>query len=166
MAHELAHVLFHLGRSKEENAAISIASFLDPIEKEANAFASELLMPIAEVKAIADRYGEDIRNPALMETVARSYNVSREALFYRLTEICFWNEKTQFASPFENIEPGENRVSNIDAQVPSQFLETAVAAHLRTKGITAQLAYWLFTSEASLESFVCELRRVQETEQS
>ncbi len=166
LAHELAHVLFHLGRSKEENAQISIHSFLDPIEKEANAFASELLLPLADVEVIAKRYGEDIRNPALMETVARGFNVSRDALFYRLTqlEICFWNEKAQFASPFENVEPGEARVTDIAAQVPSEFLEIALAIQLRKRESSSLIANWIATNESTANAYNLVLQKIQQTE--
>ena len=65
--------------------------------------------------------------------------------------------KAQFASPYENIEPGETRVTDIAAQVPSLFLEITIA--LRTCGIELprQLADWLFTPEQITTAYNKEL---------
>ena len=50
LAHEFAHVVFHLDRPGQEAAqrqdtVVSIASHRDPMEKQANAFAGEFLIP-------------------------------------------------------------------------------------------------------------------------
>src|SRR5439155_18270668 len=59
LAHEFGHVLFHLGRGqqREETAVSFIASNRNPMEKEANQFARELLMPTNEVDRIVKEWG-------------------------------------------------------------------------------------------------------------
>src|SRR5690606_36259967 len=112
--------------NKEETGSVSvIGNNQDTQEKEANFFASELLMPLEDVKAIVARYGERLLDPILMECIARQFNVSRDAIFYRLTQLklCSWKDHhTRFASPFEKGTPGQTRVTQIDEQVPLIFV--------------------------------------------
>ncbi len=165
LAHELAHVLFHLGRTKEETGSVSvIGNNQDPQEKEANAFASELLMPLEDVKQIVDRYGEKLLDATLMECIARQFNVSRDAIFYRLTQLklCNWKEHhARFASPFEKGKPGETRVTDIQEQVPEVLLENVLAVHLSGQASQSSLCSWTFSNPQQLANWMTSLSSVK-----
>jgi Zn-dependent peptidase ImmA (M78 family)/DNA-binding XRE family transcriptional regulator len=165
LAHELAHVIFHLGRNKEDTGSVSvIGNNQDPQEKEANAFATELLMPLEDVKTIVDRYGEKLLDPALMECIARSFNVSRDALFYRLTQLklCTWKDHhAQFASPFEVQKPTGQRVTDIADQIPANLFENALALHLAGQASITKLAEWFFNSGGSSQEYLLGLSKIR-----
>jgi len=161
LAHELAHVMFHLGRNKEETATVSVfGNNQDPLEKEANSFASELLIPLEDVRQIVDRYGEKLLDPVLMECIARQFNVSRDAIFYRLTQLklCNWKEHhARFASPFQKGTPGEARVTNLTEQVPAALIEPALVLHLDGQTSIEKLVEWFFTTEGDIKEYLREL---------
>ncbi|MBA4150297.1 MAG: ImmA/IrrE family metallo-endopeptidase [Verrucomicrobia bacterium] len=165
LAHELAHVLFHLGRDKEETGSVSvIGNNQDPQEKEANAFASELLMPLEDVKTIVNRYGERLLDPILMECIARQFNVSRDAIFYRLTQLklCNWKEHhARFASPFEKGTPGNLRVTDITEQVPPIVTENALCLHLSDQASMERLGDWFFTGTTTVEDHLKKLGQIR-----
>lgn len=94
VAHELAHHELH---AKEIRKAVHVdKSFrvllrddvssqgIDPLEIEANAFASELLMPQEFLMSALDEGGLDIEDDAEIETLARKFRVSAAAMRYRL----------------------------------------------------------------------------------
>lgn len=57
---------------------------VDPLEIEANAFASELLMPAEFLLNALDEAGLDIEDEAGIEALARRFRVSSSAMRYRL----------------------------------------------------------------------------------
>jgi Zn-dependent peptidase ImmA (M78 family)/transcriptional regulator with XRE-family HTH domain len=169
LAHEFAHVVFHLGREdratrKRVDTVVSIASHRDPQEKEANAFASELLMPKSDVEQLVKTYGDRLRDPASLQTVARHFNVSRDAMFYRLTQlgVFSWSEKsTYFTGTFEVKPPPPVRVEKIDAQVDARFRDLAISLHQAGEITTGKLAEWLFTPRHVVEEYLAELARAK-----
>ncbi|WP_050426274.1 ImmA/IrrE family metallo-endopeptidase [Bradyrhizobium tropiciagri] len=57
---------------------------VDPLEIEANAFASELLMPSELLMKVVNASGLDIEDEAGIESIARRFRVSAAAMRYRL----------------------------------------------------------------------------------
>jgi Zn-dependent peptidase ImmA (M78 family) len=57
---------------------------VDPLEIEANAFASELLMPGEFLASALDTGGLDIEDEQRIEALARKFRVSASAMRYRL----------------------------------------------------------------------------------
>jgi Zn-dependent peptidase ImmA (M78 family)/DNA-binding XRE family transcriptional regulator len=157
LAHELAHVIFHLDRGADTNTSISeIASNRDPKEKEANRFASEFLIPGAELRALAETYGSRIEDPSVMEAVARSFHVSRDAVFYRLADmgVCEWSSKDRYFTAHIAKDHGDVRVTNIDEQVPGYLLEIALALYFTDRVSIGKLAEWFFTSRHHMDEFI------------
>jgi Zn-dependent peptidase ImmA (M78 family)/transcriptional regulator with XRE-family HTH domain len=173
LAHEFAHVVFHLGR---DNAAgkdrmetqVSIASHRDPLEKQANAFASEFLMPRSDLEALVAKHKDRLRDPAMLEAVARNFNVSRDAIFYRLTQLEFfrWSDKSAyFGGTYPLPDAPKVRVAdwkNIDSQVDARFRDTALSLYQEEKISTGKLAEWFFTPRHVVEEYLAELRQSKE----
>jgi Zn-dependent peptidase ImmA (M78 family) len=93
-AHELAHHELH---ASEIRKAIHVdrefrvllrddvsSQGIDPLEIEANAFASELLMPNEFLMTALRASGLDIEDDAGIEALARKFRVSSSAMRYRL----------------------------------------------------------------------------------
>jgi Zn-dependent peptidase ImmA (M78 family)/DNA-binding XRE family transcriptional regulator len=167
LAHEFAHVVFHLGRTdqkthKRVDTVVSITSIRDPQEKQANAFAGEFLMPRADLKALVAKYGDGLRDPAMLEAAAKYFNVSRDAIFYRLTQLDFfkWTDKSAyFSGSFKLQAPPSVRVENIDAQVDGHFRDIAISLHQAGDISTGKLAEWLFTPRHVVEEYLADLAR-------
>lgn len=169
LAHEFAHVVFHLGRAdrktnKRVDTVVSIASHRDPQEKEANAFASEFLMPKRDVEELVNTFGARLRDPASLQAVARHFNVSRDAIFYRLTQLGVfkWSEKSAyFTGSFELKDPPPVRVEKIDEQVDARFRDLAISLHQSGEISTGKLAEWLFTPRHVVEDYLADLARAK-----
>jgi Zn-dependent peptidase ImmA (M78 family)/DNA-binding XRE family transcriptional regulator len=168
LAHEFAHVVFHLGRKdqktqKRVDTVVSIASIRDPQEKEANAFAGEFLMPRDDLKALVAKYDDRLRDPAMLEAAAKYFNVSRDAIFYRLTQLGFfkWTEKSAYfnSAAFKLQAPPTVRVADIDAQVDGHFRDIAISLHQAGEISTGKLAEWLFTPRHVVEEYLADLAR-------
>lgn len=95
IAHELAHHVLHV---QEISEAIHVdrgfrvlhrnkvsAEGSDPLEVEANAFASELLMPDALLADAIGDAGLDLDDDAAVEALARRFKVSASAMRNRLS---------------------------------------------------------------------------------
>jgi Zn-dependent peptidase ImmA (M78 family) len=97
LAHELAHIQLH--RAVLENQvhvdtgtlrlSIPMKAFapitgVDDMEIEANAFASELLMPHALLHAALTGRAGDLEDDEMVETLARKFRVTEAALRFRL----------------------------------------------------------------------------------
>jgi Zn-dependent peptidase ImmA (M78 family) len=92
LAHELAHIQLH--RDQLENAVhvdkgslrrdLLSAAGTDSTEREANAFAAELLMPPALLAAALDGRTLDLENEELVAGLAKRFRVSTMALQHRL----------------------------------------------------------------------------------
>jgi Zn-dependent peptidase ImmA (M78 family) len=95
-------------------------------EKEANALAAELLMPATEIQQLVGKFNGELKQPVLLDSLARFFNVSREALFYRLVEIGTfnWNEKAKYFKKSDAKEAAPSvRVDRIAEQVAPDFLK-------------------------------------------
>jgi Zn-dependent peptidase ImmA (M78 family) len=164
LAHEFAHVLFHLDRGHEDTA-VSIASCQDPQEKEANAFAAEFLVPTADLRAYVDSLGSRLKEPGHLDAVAREFNVSREALFYRLVQLKFfkWPDKHRYSTG-EFLPPKlpEIRVDDIENQVAPAFLQDAISLHQSAEVSAGKLAEWFFSTRLTTEDYLASLSRDQE----
>jgi Zn-dependent peptidase ImmA (M78 family) len=165
LAHEFAHVLFHLGRDDRETAVSVIASNRDPLEKEANRFASELLMPTMELEQLVMDSGDSLRQPVVLGMAAKMFNVSVDAMFYRLAGMdkFRWDEKNKYipAPPKEAPIP-EFRIGELEAQASKEFLHAAISLHEKEKASAGKLAEWLFTSRGTVEKYLKDLGREQE----
>nr|WP_245262153.1 ImmA/IrrE family metallo-endopeptidase [Hoeflea sp. 108] len=93
-AHELAHHELH---ADEIRKAVHVdkgfrvllrddisSQGIDPLEIEANAFASELLMPRDFLASALDASGLDIEDDAGIEALAKKFRVSASAMRFRL----------------------------------------------------------------------------------
>lgn len=91
LAHELGHLLLHKGtalhvdhgilrvnlRDKESSKGVDLE------EREANAFAAEILMPARFLQHDLDDL--DVQNEEQLKKLAKKYGVSEQALVFRLT---------------------------------------------------------------------------------
>jgi Zn-dependent peptidase ImmA (M78 family) len=95
LAHELAHVRLHrpeleravhVDRGSLRRDAIASAG-VDPIEIEANAFASELLMPAAQVEKVLQGETIDLEDDVAIAALAKRFRVSEAAMRFRLSSL-------------------------------------------------------------------------------
>lgn len=166
LAHELAHVLFHLGRNNGETAVSTIASNRDPQEKEANAFAAELVMPATIIESIIRQYGKQLRSALVLDTVASWLNVSRDALFYRLIswDIFTWADKAAYFGKTAGGQPEPvQHVSNIDIQVPPDFRRLALGLYDSEMISAGKLAEWFATSRLTIDDYLFQLSNERES---
>lgn len=167
LAHELAHIIFHLNEI-DTNITISEVSSINKIEeKVANSFAAELLMPSDEIEKLIEFFKDDIRHPLTLDTMAKYFNVSREAVFYRLAEkkLFDWKEKSKFFSKINLSEViSSNRVINIDEQVSKKFLINALTLYANEKISTGKLSEWLFVDRITLEEYLSNLSKITSEE--
>ena len=172
LAHEFAHVVFHLGREDKKtrerrDTVVSISSHRDPLEKEANAFAGEFLVPRADLKALVKQYGNSLRDPAMLEKTARHFNVSRDAIFYGLTKLEFfkWTDKADyFNSSYDEKPVPPYRIAmkdNIDAHVDPRFRDLALSLHQAGEISTGKLAEWFFTPRHVIEEYLAGFGRAE-----
>jgi len=90
-AHELAHlVLNHRGKVFVDKGSIIFRDLTSSTgqveeEKQANSLAAALLMPDKFLQK--DLKGRPLREPELIEKLARKYKVSPEAMTYRLSNL-------------------------------------------------------------------------------
>jgi len=160
LVHELAHVLFHLGHDDAQTVVSVIASNREPEEKDANAFAAELLMPGESIDTMIQAMGQKIKWQETMDKLAHYYNVSREAIFYRLAEkgIFSWDEKKHYFSPSTSTRPEPDiRVENIDEQIAAEFLRLALELFDSEQVSAGKLSEWLFTNRITIDEYL--LRR-------
>jgi Zn-dependent peptidase ImmA (M78 family)/transcriptional regulator with XRE-family HTH domain len=172
LAHEFAHIVFHLGREDREtkekiDTVVSLASHRDPQEKQANAFAGELLMPRADLEKLVAQFGSRLKDPTCLETVAEHFNVSRDAMFYRLTQLDVfrWTEKSNyFVGKFQPPPPPAHRVEkSISKQVDPRFRDIALCLHQTNKISTGKLAEWFFAPRHVTEKYLADLSREKDS---
>lgn len=166
LAHEFGHVVFHLGRDHQNSVVSTIASNRDPMEKEANLFAAEFLMPQNMLESVLKNAGDKIKSIEVLDSIARYFNVSRDAIFYRLADknIFSWEEKRLYFSkskPVQNIP--ETRINEINEQVSSEFLRTALELFDDEKISSGKLCDWFFTDRLTIDEYLA--LRVQEAEE-
>ena len=165
LAHEFAHILFHLGR-EQETAVSVIASKRDPMEKQANQFAAELLMPTAEIDQLLKDYGESLRQPITLAMAAKTFNVSAQAMFYKLVGrgIFRWDQQRKYINfQLEKKELPEFRVDDLETEISKEYLQTAISLHENSKASAGKLAEWFFTSRIKIEEYLANLGREAES---
>ena len=97
---------------------------------------------------------------AFMETIARSFNVSRDAIFYRLTKLGLLDWKRDFeryAAPFNKANPRDHRVTDITTQVSPLLIEPSLATQNKCRISNQKLADWLHASEATIGEHLTNL---------
>lgn len=162
LAHETAHLLCHLRAcppgNEESPARVSISSNRTPEEKEADRLAAELLMPEVVVRKIAQEHGDALRHKVVLDSVARFFNVSREALFYRLVELKLifgWEDKKDYFSKFMPDElDSPVRVIDIARQVAPEFLKVALALYGAEEIPSGKLKEWFACSRHKVEEYL------------
>ena len=95
IAHELGHILLH---HRELEAAVLIdknfiprnsvsAEGIDPLERQANAFAAELLMPVKFVRKVLSKSARDLSDDDYLIGLAKRFRVSLAAFQFRLQSL-------------------------------------------------------------------------------
>ena len=165
LAHEFAHIIFHLDRDNDTQVSF-IASNRDPLEKQANRFATELVMPSSEIDRLLREWGTSaIRQRPMLNMAAKMFNVSADAMFYRLAErgVFRWDEKTIYIpKTLQEETVPECRVESLEEQVSGKFLRTVISLHETQKASAGKLAEWLFASRMEVETYLSDLRDEQE----
>jgi Zn-dependent peptidase ImmA (M78 family) len=100
IAHEIAHIVLHPQLSLHIDETFSIklrsdksGSGKDTDEKEANLFAAELLMPSKLIVEDIKRIGVlDLHDERRIEELAKSYQVSTQAMTIRLQQVANFRE--------------------------------------------------------------------------
>jgi Zn-dependent peptidase ImmA (M78 family)/DNA-binding transcriptional regulator YiaG len=171
LAHEMAHLLFHLGEGREAEA-VSLTSARNPQEKEANDFASELLMPKEIIRQIAAKYKKELKQPSTLNSLARFFNVSPPAMFYRLVneKVYRWQEKSLYFESHKALDSVQItfRVSDdkyIARQVAPEFLKLALELYDTGKIPPSKLSEWFFCSHTSIERFLSQREARSDDEQ-
>jgi Zn-dependent peptidase ImmA (M78 family)/DNA-binding XRE family transcriptional regulator len=158
LAHELAHVIYHL---REDKSLVSdLASRNDPKEKEANRWASEFLMPHRQLEKRVKDLGSHLRYPQIFHRLAQEWNVSPEALFYRLAsmQIVRWSEKNRYLSAptTPSAEPWP-RVTNIFSQIAPAMIDAGLKAWIEETITSGKLAEWWATTREAVDDFLSQL---------
>ena len=160
LCHELAHLLYHLHEGEDTEVSV-LATRNDPHEKEANRFATELLMPEAALGGMIMRGAEELRTRAGFLAAVNRFGVSPEAMFYRLAQagVTRWTERERFftAKKREATEKAGPRVENLEAQVPTPLLDKAASLWQNEKVSGGKVAEWLFASRDDVDAWLVEL---------
>lgn len=124
LCHELAHLLFHL-RGEDDTAVSVMATRNDPLEKQANHFAAELLMPAHAVDEWVRREKDALRQKRRFLAAVEAFGVSPGALFYRLVQrgLFTYTEKGKFLTddPRQEANPLAAHVDDVN-QLPPALL--------------------------------------------
>lgn len=101
IAHELAHLILHDGeevhvdKTFRVNLRSPLSSKAEDVEEiEANTFAASLLMPIGFLKPDLQNVTLDIDDPSQIAKLADRYEVSTQAMTYRLMNIFMPDRKS------------------------------------------------------------------------
>jgi len=165
LAHEFAHLLFHLGRNSQQTMVSVISSFRDPEEKAANAFASEFLIPEDVFVEVIEKFGDKVRQLEVMDFIAQLFNISREAVFYRLAEkgIIKWEEKhAYFRKPKDLKTDSGTRVHDINEEVSSGYLNMVLELYYSEKISAGKLSEWLFTDRERVDTYLARHHMTEE----
>lgn len=166
LAHELAHLLLHSTGDAEAGGVSLFSSRRDPAEKMANKFAVEMLMPRQHIDEARRAAGERLRSVEELDAFARMYNVSRDAMFYRLVDLGFfqWTDKPLYFAPrrIADADASPHRVDDIPEQVSPEFLRVGLRLLQEERISTGKLTEWLFSSRSIVERFLAGTRREQD----
>lgn len=155
LAHELGHLILH-GDQPEFSFESNLTRRTKP-EKEANAFANELLLSERKLKKIVKDYSLKFRNPAFLRTVAGVLNISPDALFYRLMQTGYFSpaEKKNFVTPYISPEVELTpRVKDIDAQVDKEYFTRVYSGYFDDDISFLKLKNLLYTDEETLAEYL------------
>lgn len=161
LAHELAHVMFHFEKDKDEAGMVSLYSHRgDTQEKQANQLAAELLMPKRIVTESVSMMGRRIKTIEGLESLAQRFNVSRDAMFYRLAEqgVFRWSERSRYFSAKHDSEQPlpKYRVTKITEQVSPEFLRYALDLVDDERISAGKLSEWLFAGRYEVEAYLSQ----------
>ncbi len=155
LAHELAHILLH-GDSETSSFETNLAR-RSKAEKEANIFASELILSEKRLRKLLAKYGERFKNPSFLRSAARVYNVSPDSMFYRLQKIGFFKpwEKVNYIKPFKQSEDkNEYRVTDIESEVDSSYFARLYSEYIDDEISFGKFRDLLFTDDISLKNYL------------
>ena len=162
LCHELAHLLFHL-RGEEDTAVSVMATRSDPLEKQANHFAAELLMPADRVTALVGRNRAELKRKAVFFAAVESFGVSHGAMFYRLTQapwqVFSYTDKARLftESAREATEAPGARVRKVPEQLPPPLLRHASQLWLAGKATAGKVAEWCMTARSAMDMHLATL---------
>ncbi len=163
LAHELGHLLLHSDQP-ECSFESNLARRTQP-EKEANTFANELLLSDVNLKKLVRESGTRLKNPAVLKSIAGVFNISPDALFYRLMQHRFFSpvERTNFVTPYLPQEVDFTfRVVNIEDQVDKEYLTTVYAEYIDDGISFTKLRDLLFTDENTLSEYLDKMESLIE----
>ena len=87
IAHELGHYFLHIDKtSAQKRAIVSLRSDRNDLERSADFFAAELLMPADRVNDVYKEFEEKQKIPYISD-LAQIFNVSKAAMHYRLDSL-------------------------------------------------------------------------------
>ena len=158
MAHELFHLLTWRVFRKEGGEEHTPSG---DEEKFANAFASELLMPVDSVK---DRLRPAINEEGQisfdrLDNIAREYDVSLQALLYRIASICrLRKEETEkyIDEAAKYMNSTTPRLSTDPHTFPERYCDLAVRALRQGKLSLIQFKKYMDISYKEAQSYIME----------
>lgn len=117
-------------------------------------------MPSGLIQELSAQLGSRLRTVEGLETFAQRFNVSRDAMFYRLASQKFfrWTEKGRYFTDVPNVEQKsiKYRVSDIAEQVSPEFLQVALGLVDSDSISVGKLAEWIFASRPTVEDYLSE----------
>ena len=158
-----AHELFHLLTWESIEPSLEVdGEFVDNVEKLANAFASSLILPAEEVSETIERRIKEngLSNIDLID-VAREFDVSTDALLWRMYNLGFMDKDTVYElledSDFKEFDRGI-RVGEWGKppEIPERFVRLAFLAYQLGRLARPRLAELLRTSLIDLTDRLLE----------
>jgi Zn-dependent peptidase ImmA (M78 family) len=162
--YNFAHELFHLiiWDSVPPVVLMKDQSLFDAFEKYANAFASALLLP---AEPVLNEFQKRVKNNSIRYTdvidIAREFDVSTEALLYRLCNLNQINRKTVEKiindSDFKKIDKASmHKIWWDPPPIPERFVLLGFIAYQKGNVSRARLAEYLETSLFDLKNLLLE----------
>lgn len=158
-----AHEFFHLLTWDSMDPWLEVdGEFVDHVEKLANAFASSLLLPTEEiVQTLQNRIKDDRLSYVDLIDVAREFDVSTDALLWRMYNLGFMEKETVYGlledSDFKEFDRGV-RIGDWGKppEIPERFVRLAFLAYQLGKLSRAKLADLLKSSLIDLTDCLLE----------
>lgn len=158
-----AHELFHLLTWESIDPSMEVSGeFVDHVERLANIFASSLLLPTEEVvQTLQNRIKDDKLSYFDLIDVAREFDVSTDALLWRMHNLGFIEKETVYElleeSDFKELDRGV-RVSDWGKppEIPERFVRLAFLAYQLGKLSRPRLAELLKSSLIDLTDRLLE----------
>jgi Zn-dependent peptidase ImmA (M78 family) len=155
LAHELFHLLtWRMFRSESGNAA----TLGKGEESFANAFASALLMPVESLRNRLDMRLDSERRIGMEQLcdVAREFEVSVDALVYRMATVFAWQKSktAEILNAAKRVEPFQGpRLSDIPEPFPERYCYLAQRALREGKLSLMQFARYMAISYKEAEKY-------------